>query len=200
MPQPSTRDSYTFNSSKSNSATADQLLDSREPRLPDVQINREAKVNLYPFNDYFVGFENVPVVRKLFGDKTDQVLRNLKVEFYSARFGYMAVSDEDGHLLISAYHLRTADSAIIYLDVVHELHHVKQFMDGKELFLNDFEYVDSPIEIEAYVGTVDEARRIGFSDDEIIEYLKIEWITDEQMQRLVERMGLRSAKEGSAAT
>lgn len=175
-------------------------MDSREPRLPDVQINREAKVNLYPFNDYFVGFENVPVVRKLFGDKTDQVLRNLKVEFYSARFGYMAVSDEDGHLLISAYHLRTADSAIIYLDVVHELHHVKQFMDGKELFLNDFEYVDSPIEIEAYVGTVDEARRIGFSDDEIIEYLKIEWITDEQMQRLVERMGLRSAKEGSAAT
>jgi hypothetical protein len=175
-------------------------LVSREPKLPDIQIQREAKVNLYPFTDYFGGFEKVPIIRKLFGDKTDQILHNLKVEFYSARFGYMAVSDEDGHLLISAYHLRTADPAIIYLDVVHELHHVKQFMDGKELFLNDFEYVDSPIEIEAYLGTVDEAKRIGFSDDQIIEYLKIEWITDEQMKRLVERMGLRYPERSSVSS
>jgi hypothetical protein len=167
------------------------------PKIPEVQIQRDAKVNLYPFTDYFQGFENVPVIRKLFGEKTEQVLRNLKVEFYSARFGYMAVSDEDGHLLISAYHLRTADEAIIYLDVVHELHHVKQFMDGKDLFLTDFEYVDSPIEIEAYRGTVEEARRIGFSDDQIVEYLKIEWINDEQMERLIQHMGLRrTAKDG----
>lgn len=170
-----------------------------DPQLPDVQVNREAKVHLYPFTDYFQGFERVEIIRTLFGEKTEQVLRNLKVEFYTAKFGYMAVSDEDGHLLISAYHLRTADSAIIYLDVVHELHHVKQFMDGKELFLTDFEYVDSPIEIEAYLGTVDEARRIGFSDDQIIEYLKIEWINDEQMQRLTDRMGLRRS-EGSVTS
>jgi len=169
-----------------------------DPKLPDVQINREVKVNLYPFTEYFEGFEKVPIIQRLFGEKTEQVLRKLKVEFYSAKFGYMAVSDEDGHLLISAYHLRTADPAIIYLDVVHELHHVKQFMDGKDLFLTDFEYVDSPIEIEAYQGTVDEARRIGFSDDQIIEYLKIEWITDEQMQRLVERMRLR--RSGDSVT
>ena len=171
-----------------------------DPQLPDVQIHREAKVHLYPFSDYFEGFDQVPIIRRLFGEKTDHVLHNLKVEFYSAKFGYMAVSDEDGHLLISAYHLRTADPAILYLDVVHELHHVKQFMDGKELFLNDFEYVDSPIEIEAYLGTVDEARRIGFSDDQIMEYLKIEWITEDQMKRLVERMGLRRAEQGSVTS
>ena len=172
-------------------------MESREPKLPEVQILREAKVNLYPFTDYFIGFEKIPIIKKLFGEKTDQILHNLKVEFYSARFGYMAVSDEDGHLLISAYHLRTADSAIIYLDVVHELHHVKQFMEGKELFLNDFEYVDSPIEIEAYLGTVDEARRIGFADEQIIEYLKIEWITEDKLKRLVERMGLRRPEQSS---
>jgi hypothetical protein len=171
-----------------------------DPQLPDVEIHREAKVHLYPFTDYFEGFDKIPIIRRLFGEKTDHVLHNLKVEFYTAKFGYMAVSDEDGHLLISAYHLRTADPAILYLDVVHELHHVKQFMDGKELFLNDFEYVDSPIEIEAYLGTVDEARRIGFSDDQIMEYLKIEWITEEQMKRLVERMGLRRAEPGSVTS
>jgi hypothetical protein len=166
-------------------------MESMSPKLPEVQINREAKVHLYPFTDYFQGFEKIPVIEKLFGEKTSKILQNLKVEFYSARFGYMAVSDEDGHLLISAYHLRTADQAIVYLDVVHELHHVKQFMDGKKLFLDEFEYVDSPIEIEAYLGTVEEARRIGFSDDQIREYLKVEWITDEQLQRLVDRLGLK---------
>src|SRR5580700_5439703 len=147
-------------------------------KLPDVKITREAKVTLYKFTDFFSGFENVQVIRQLFGEKTEEILRNLKIEFYSAKFGYMSVSDEDGHLIVSAYHLRTADEAVVYLDVVHELHHVKQFMDGKQLFLVEFEYVDSPIEIEAYIPTVEEARRIGMTDDEIREYLKIEWISE----------------------
>jgi hypothetical protein len=159
-------------------------------KLPDVKISREAKVTLYKFTDFFSGFEKVPVIRQLFGEKTEEILRNLKIEFYSAKFGYMSVSDEDGHLIVSAYHLRTADEAVVYLDVVHELHHVKQFMDGKQLFLVEFEYVDSPIEIEAYIPTVEEARRIGMTDDEIREYLKIEWISEEQFARLLGRMGL----------
>jgi hypothetical protein len=159
-------------------------------KLPDVKITREAKVTLYKFTDFFSGFENVPAIRALFGDKTEDILRNLKIEFYSAKFGYMSVSDEDGHLIVSAYHLRSADEAVVYLDVVHELHHVKQFMDGKQLFLMEFEYVDSPIEIEAYIPTVAEARRIGMTDDEIRDYLKIEWISEEQFARLLGRMGL----------
>jgi hypothetical protein len=159
-------------------------------KLPDVQIVREGKVTLYRFTDFFSGFEKVPVVKELFGETTDEILKNLKIEFYSAKFGYMSVSDDDGHLIISAHHLRTADLAVVYLDVVHELHHVKQFMDGKQIFLTDFEYVDSPIEIEAYLPTVKEARRIGMSDDEIRDYLKIEWITEEQFSRLVGHLGL----------
>jgi len=166
------------------------VLANSKIKLPDVQIAREAKVTLYGFTDFFAGFERVPIIRELFGEKTDEVLRNLKIEFYSAKFGYMSVSDDDGHLIVSAYHLRTADDAVVYLDVVHELHHVKQFMDGKEIFLTDFEYVDSPIEIEAYIATVKEARRIGMNDNEIRDYLKIEWITDVQFSRLVSRLGL----------
>ncbi|MGI0080116.1 MAG: hypothetical protein ACRECH_10880, partial [Nitrososphaerales archaeon] len=119
-----------------------------------VTVKRDVKINLCPFTDYFQGFEKVEVISALFGEKTGEVLQNLKVEFYSSKFGYMGVSDEDGHLLVSAHHLRTADPIVIYLDIVHELHHVKQFFDGKELFNDDFEYVDSPVEIEAYKATV----------------------------------------------
>jgi hypothetical protein len=40
------------------------------------------------FSDYFRGFEKVEAVRRIFGDKTEQVLRDLKVEFTWAG-GYM---------------------------------------------------------------------------------------------------------------
>ena len=161
----------------------------KEPGL-GVEIRRNTEVKLFPFTDYFVGFEKVAAVRSLFGAKTAEVLRNLKVEFFSLRFGYMSVSDEDGHILISTNHLKNADMKVLYLDVVHELFHVKQFMEGKNLFQNEFEYVDSPIEVPAYEFTVEEAKRIGMSMNEIVEYLKVEWATEEQHARLVKTLAL----------
>jgi hypothetical protein len=159
-----------------------------------VEISRNAKITLYPFTDYFKGFENVGAVRSTFGPRTEEVLRNLKVEFFSSKFGYMGVSDVDGHLMVSSYHLKNSDFKILYLDVVHELVHVKQFMDGKELFSSEFEYVDNPTEIEAYQLTVKEAKRIGMSDDEVIEYLKVEWVDEDAHRRLVEAVGLKAGQ------
>ena len=161
----------------------------KEPKL-GVEIRRDAEIKLLPFTDYFVGFEKLAAVKSLFGAKTAKVLRDLKVEFFSLRFGYMSVSDEDGHLLISTNHLKNADVKILYLDVIHELFHVKQFMEGKNLFQSEFEYVDSPIEVPAYKFTIEEARRIGMNTNEIVDYLKVEWVTEEQHARLVKTLAL----------
>jgi len=156
----------------------------------NVGIRRDAGITLLPFTDYFQGFDGVAAVKKIFGRDTAAVLQKLKVEFFSSRFGYMGVSDEDGHILISTHHLKNAEDNVLYLDIVHELFHVKQFMDGKKLFLDEFEYVDSPIEIDAYKITVKEAKRIGMSTSEIIEYLKVEWVDEEAHGRLVKALGL----------
>lgn len=156
----------------------------------NVVIRRDAPVSLHPFTSYFKGFDKVEAVKSLFGAKTKKVLRDLKVEFFSAKFGYMSVSDDDGHLLVSTHHLRTSEMKVVYLDVIHELYHVKQFMEGKKLFQDEFEYVDSPIEIPAYQFTVAEAKRIGMTRKEIIEYLKVEWVTEEQHRRLAKVVGL----------
>ena len=156
-----------------------------------VEINRSGKATLYPFTDYFKGFERVQALRELFGAETASVLKKLRVEFYSARYGYMGVNDEDGHILISLHHLQTSDFKVLYLDIVHELFHIKQHMQGKKLFLDDYEYVDSPIEIDAYKFTVKEARRIGMTTKEIIDYLKVEWVDEKQHKRFIRRLGLR---------
>ena len=155
-----------------------------------VKIHRKSEVRLYLFTDFFRGFEKVEAVRSTFGANTEEVLRNLKVEFFSMRFGYMAVSDVDGHMLISTHHLQNSEFKILYLDVIHELVHVKQFMDGKQLFSDEYEYADSPIEIEAYLVAVKEARRIGMSEKEIVEYLKVEWLDPESHKRLAQAVGL----------
>jgi hypothetical protein len=149
-----------------------------------VTILRNAQINLKKFTDYFKGFDKVEAVKKIFGEETEKVLGELKVEFYSSRFSYMGVSGDDGHLLVSTYYLVHGSERDIYLDIIHELVHVKQFMNGKELFDDRYAYVDRPTEIEAYKITVSEAKRIRMTDQEIIEYLKTEWMRDNDLSRL----------------
>ncbi len=157
-----------------------------------VEIRRDFKITLYRFTDYFMGFETVGAVREIFGDETENILSNLKVEFYSSRRGYMGVNDEDGHMLVSAYYLRKGSDRDLYLDVIHELVHVKQFLDGKELFEDRWEYVDRPTEIEAFRHAVKEARRIGMSEKEIYEYLRTERMGENELQRLAKSVGVRA--------
>jgi len=137
----------------------------------------------HPFNDYFKGFDKVEAVHRIFGEKTEQVLRDLKVEFTWAG-GYMGVNSTNGHLMVSSKYLNKGDRADIYLDVIHELVHVKQFMEGKELFDSHYSYTERPTEIEAYRHAVEEARRLGWSDAKIFNYLKTEWMSEKELERL----------------
>jgi len=160
-----------------------------DPRLR-VKIPREVPVMTYPFTDYFKGFENVEAVRRIFGGETEKILSSLRVEFAGFR-GYMGVSNVDGHLLISAHYLREGDMIDIYLDIIHELVHVRQFMEGKELFDERFGYADRPTEIEAYRHAVEEARKLRLDDKRICRYLKTEWMSDEELKRLAAALGVK---------
>jgi hypothetical protein len=132
-------------------------------------------------------------VKRIFGKDTDRVLSNLRVEFVG-RKGYMGVSEVDGHMIISADYLGTGNTTDIYLDFIHELVHVKQFMEGKELFDHNFSYVERPTEVEAYRFAVEEARRLGLGDKRICNYLKTEWMTDEEFKRLAKAVDVNCAK------
>jgi hypothetical protein len=81
----------------------------RDFTLPEVQIPIQVPIALHNFTEFFKGFDAIPAVRSIFGDGTEKVLSGLKVEFFSSKFGYMGVSDEDGHLIVSAYYLREGE-------------------------------------------------------------------------------------------
>ena len=155
----------------------------------DIRINRDAKIITYPFKQVFQGFEKCQAVKDTFGEETDKVISSLGVELYS-RKGYMGVSETTGNLIVSANYLRTGDELSIYLDVIHELVHVRQFKEGKELFDPNYQYVDRPTEVEAYAHSVKEAKRLGMTDDQVMDYLRMDWVTEEEVQRLAKSVGV----------
>lgn len=140
--------------------------------------------------DYFGGLEKIEAVRQIFGERTEDVLRNVRVEFTWMR-GYMRVSDVDGHLIVSSYYMNNGDRVDVYLDLIHELVHVKQFMEGRELFDSDYSYAERPTEVQAYQHAVEEARRLGLSDERICQYLKTEWMGDESLRKLARVLNVR---------
>ncbi len=149
-----------------------------------IWINREANTGSYSFMDIFKGFESLDAVKGIFDGKMDEVLAKLRVDVQT-RPGYLRVDDETGNIVVGREYLKTGEERHLHLDVVHELVHVRQFMEGKELFDRRYGYVDRPTEIEAYRTCVAEGRRLGMKDDELVEYLRIEWISEEELDRLL---------------
>jgi hypothetical protein len=142
------------------------------------------------FADYFRDFEKVAAVQGIFGERTAEVLRSLKVDL-TWFGGYMFVDSGNGHLVVSIRYLNSGDKVDIYLDLIHELCHVRQFMEGRELFDPRYSYVERPTEVEAYRYTVQEARRLGLSDERICEYLKTEWISEGDLRVLAKAVNVR---------
>lgn len=149
-----------------------------------------ASFSSYSFTDYFKGFEKVEVVRRIFGEKTDEVLRNLRVEF-SSLVGYMGVNGSNGRLIVSPTYLRNGDRVEVYLDVVHELVHVRQHMEGRDLFDANYGYAERPTEVEAYRYAVEEARRLRLSDEWICEYLKTPWMSIGDLGKLAKALSVK---------
>jgi hypothetical protein len=155
-----------------------------------VVINRTVPVGSFPFKDVFGGFEKVAAVRSTFGKSTDRVLSALRVDVEDAR-GYMRINDKKGSVIVSAKYLKEGEEIHIYLDVVHELVHIRQHMEGKELWDRRYTYVNRPTELEAYQVALDEARRLGLKKRDIIDYLKVNWVTDEEFGQLLRTLGVK---------
>lgn len=156
-----------------------------------VVINRDAPIGSFPFKDVFEGFEKVEAVKSIFGSDTDRILTALQVEVEDGR-GYMRINDEKGSIMVNTKYLKEGDETHLYLDVVHELVHIRQHMEGKELWDKRYAYVDRPTELEAYRVALDEARRIGLGEREMVDYLKVSWVTDEEFGRLLMTLGVKT--------
>ena len=158
--------------------------------IPDVLIRREPGVGPHLFASVFQGFERVSAVEGIFGKDTERVLSELPMDVVDEE-GYMHINAVKGSVVVSASYLREGDLSYLYLDAVHELVHIRQHMEGKELWDRSYKYVDRPTELEAYRTAVAEARRIGFDEQKLVDYLKVEWVSEEDFARFLETLGVK---------
>ncbi len=156
-----------------------------------VSIEREASLGPHPFTSVFGGFECVGAVRSIFGSETEKVLGGLFVDIVDGR-GYMKIDDHKGSIVVNASYLREGNEVDVYLDVIHELVHIRQHRQGMELWDKRYEYVDRPTEIEAYQVAVKEARRLGMDEERVAQYLKVEWISDDAFRRFLKNVGVKN--------
>jgi hypothetical protein len=145
----------------------------------------------YRLDEIFTNLKNAQILLKIFEtqDTLDDVFENTVVIVDDSAH-YMHVTNDDASIVIGKKHLHNSEKKILYLDIVHELVHVKQQRQGRDLYDKSYSYVDRPTEIEAYVIAVEEARRLGMDDDEIFDYLYVEWISETEHKRLASQVGI----------
>jgi hypothetical protein len=155
------------------------------------RVNRDLPEGRYRLLDVFSGLEEAESLSKCVGNPKllARILKETDVAL-SPEDGYMYVNDADGSLVVGLDYLRKADAHYLYLDIIHELVHIKQYREGKELFDNTYSYVDRPTEVEAYRCCVEEGRKIGMTDDALADYLYVEWITRRDHARLLKTLGV----------
>jgi hypothetical protein len=155
------------------------------------RINRRLEPGQYRLPEVFTDIRTYGILPVIFADaeEIDRVMAHTKVLVVD-RPKEMFVDNDDGSITIGLAHLHHASDEILYLDIIHELCHVKQHLQGRNLYDRRNAYVDRETEIEAYQVTVQEARRIGLNDDAISNYLRVAWITPEEHQRLARRLGV----------
>ena len=114
------------------------------------------------------------------------------VEVHVSPFhGYMWIDDRKGRVVVSADYLRNGEERSIFLDLVHELVHIRQHREGTDLWDERYAYVDRPTEVEAYRVAVAEARELGLTEEELCEYLYVPWCSSEEHARLCATLGVR---------
>jgi hypothetical protein len=164
-------------------------------RVSGFRVKRTAGIGEHKLVEVFSGLESSDALLRVFGVRAEmtKTLRHLKLRVEPFDSG-LWLDRDTGTICIGLKHLSTAKSDFLYLDVIHVLVHVKQFLEGRELYDQAFEYVERPTELEAYRCTVAEARRVGLKEDEILKYLRLDAVDDSELGKLMEKIGVKARR------
>jgi hypothetical protein len=158
-----------------------------ELKLPEYAYrNRSLGVGLHPYLRILPRAQESPAMERVAPNPAfrRELLERARVDIQaSERFAYIDVGRETIILGLSYY--RRGSDLNLYLDLLHELTHLRQLRAGAELWDERFAYVDRPTEIEGYAVALEEGRRLGMSDPALIRHLSNPWMTPADVKRLL---------------
>ena len=156
------------------------------------RLRRDIAAGEYHLGDVCSGLHTVEEIRKLLDERglgSDFVTR-MKVFVDGSRDFYMYVDDKEKRLVACLGHIRESEPKTVYLDFLHELVHMFQLHDGRNLYDRRFKYVRRATEIEAYMVAVNEGRRLGMGEKELLDYLSVDWISEQDHRELARSVGI----------
>lgn len=113
-----------------------------------------------------------------------RLLESAQVQIRGGR-GYAFVDVETPCIVLSEWYYRDGTDLDLYLDLLHELTHLRQLEEGFDLWDERFEYVDRPTEVEGYAVAIGEGRRLGMTDEDVIHHLSNPWMGEADVKRLL---------------
>jgi hypothetical protein len=100
------------------------------------------------------------------------------------------ISPDQDCIVVGAGHLRESSDLVLFFDIYHELCHIVQRRDGANLWEPGVSYTQRRTEVEAYRFVVEEGRSLGVPDAFLREYLRVEWISDDEHRGLLAELGV----------
>ena len=162
-------------------------MTSHEHALPAfAKLNRDLEAGLHPYLTIFPGARESPAMRLICPDEKacEDLLSTTMVRIQrGAGFAYVDV--EVPCIVLAEEYYRTGTDLDLYLDMLHEVTHIRQHHEGKDLWDERFTYVDRITEVEGYAVAVEEGRRLGMSDQDVIHHLSNPWMDEEDVQQLL---------------
>ena len=154
--------------------------------LPEYAIvNRSLSCGLHPYRLLLPRFEESPTVRRI---ETPDIpigplLDEARVKIKKGE-GYLYVDVKIPAIILIEDYYHKANAVDLYIDLAHELTHVRQLLEGKNIWDHSLDYVDRPTEIEGYAVAVEEGIRLGMTEEQVIQHLSNPWLSDDEVGRL----------------
>lgn len=154
--------------------------------LPEyARVVRDLACGLHPYRTLLPRFEESPVARRVETPATPlgPLLDRARVDIRPEE-GFCFVDIQVPAIALFESYYRSGSGLDLYLDLAHELTHLRQFYEGEELWDHDLHYVDRPTEIEGYAVAVAEGVRLGMTEEEVIRHLSNPWLSPAEVARL----------------
>ena len=157
--------------------------------LPEyTRVVRTLECGLHPYRRLLPRFDESPAARRVAtaAMPIGPLLDSAFVEITEGEgFCFVNVENPDNPVIIlfESYYLQ-GNPLDLYLDLAHELTHLRQHAEGKDLWDHELHYVDRPTEIEGFAVAVEEGIRLGMTEDEVIRHLSNPWLSPAEVARL----------------
>jgi len=154
--------------------------------IPDYAVvNRALGCGMHPYRLLLPRFEESPAARRI---ETPAIpigplIDSARVKIKKGE-GYLYVDVKIPAITLIEDYYRRANPLDLYLDLAHELTHLRQLAEGRNIWDHSLHYVDRPTEIEGFAVAVEEGIRLGLTEEQVIQHLSNPWLDDDEVDRL----------------